>query len=242
MNPTLYPRGLVNSRTPAELPAEAPHFIQDSTQRGTFCAKPELHHAVAETNRLTLVIFGHAHHITLDASDNEQLNSASKIFDTWTAFGTPKAERILCDLNGRYGMFLLSADGSYKYQGAHRVRPMPYTSDKEAAVEFPLSRFVDTRIRAAIQLQIVIIYSRRQWEEITGEADRVRRATKCAAEYCSETRNARDQRHGRTPPGSPKTRSRSGRCATVLRSRSKQQDRHPSKPPRITTAKPHGEY
>ena len=204
MNPTIYPRGFVNSRTPVELPAEAAHFIQDSTQRRTFCVKPELHHAVAETDRLMLVIFGHAHHITLDASDNEQLNSASNIFDTWTASGTPKAERILCDLAGRYGMFRLSADGSYKYQGAHRVRPMSYTSDKEAAVEFPLSRFVDSRLPAAIQLQIVNTFSSLQWEEITGEADRIRRATKRAAKYCSETRNALDQRHGCTLPRAQK--------------------------------------
>lgn len=129
MNFPLYPRGFVYSKIPAKLPDEVTHFNRHATARGTFWFAPELHHEISETTDLTVVVFGHAHYVTLNASDNDLLSITGRIADAWRASGCTGVEGVLYDLAGRYGVFILSAQDSHVYQDAHGMRSIYYNTE-----------------------------------------------------------------------------------------------------------------
>lgn len=129
MNFPLYPRGFVYSKADVKLPEDAAHFTLRSTEMGTFWFAPDLNHAVTVVDDFTVVLFGHAHYVTIDTSDNDLQSISHRIADAWSASSYVGVEDILYDLAGRYGLFILSPLGSYVYQDAHGMRSMYHHAD-----------------------------------------------------------------------------------------------------------------
>ncbi|MDO2935993.1 hypothetical protein Q2T94_16965 [Paeniglutamicibacter sulfureus] len=129
MNFPLFPRGFVYSKHFVKLPDDVAHFARRDTSMGTFWFAPDLHHEVLEAEDLTVVLFGHAHYVTFDTSDNDLLNITRRIATAWMESGSAGVEGTLYDLAGRYGLFIRSTSGCYVYQDAHGMRSIYHNTE-----------------------------------------------------------------------------------------------------------------